>query len=182
MGERLSNYTKRLLRERELNVALDVAERHCLKTHDQLSRMISGIAVTGPERVLARGLEFVLPLPLLGDHDCATVLGRVTSLTVRSDCLLFVAEICNSGLLAAAEQAYEMILLGETLPVSIAWAGGHRNEKGVLVAGRLEEISLVADPADRDACVRKAWLHRNAVVLSDRTDSILFDEARSSRG
>lgn len=180
--QRLSDYTKRLLREHELEMALETAERHCLKTHAQPSRMISGIAITSRKRVDARGLQFTLPVPLLADHDCTKPLGRVTGIKIRGDELYFTAELMNSGTFAAAEAAWEYLLIGQPPAVSIALTDACEDSKGVAIAARLEELSLCPEGKDRDARLCRAWQRQNVVKLDEPTDVVIFDETRRPYG
>ena len=69
MDKRLREYTQELMRGYEIETALKVANEHITRTAKNPARLVSGIAVSSKSRVIARGLEFKLPLPVLADHD-----------------------------------------------------------------------------------------------------------------
>ena len=166
----LKSYTKELLRRSSLDTALKVASDNMLRTSRHNARLIRGIAVSSKSRVIARGLEFKLPLPLLVNHDAFVPLGVVRGISVRGDELHFEAEVANSMKLAAAEQLWPDIVLRENLRISIGYAEGTRSNDGVVVSARLEEISLVAEGADAKARIIKCWEKRNVVSLDGRGD------------
>src|SRR5688572_434301 len=99
MDTRLREYTKDLMRRSSLDTALKVATENMARTAKHNSRLIRGVAVSSGSRVIARGLEFKLPLPLLVNQDPFTPLGVVRGISVRGAELIFEAEVANSGAL-----------------------------------------------------------------------------------
>ena len=134
-------------------------------------RLVSGIAVSSSRKnelgtsFIARGANFTLPLPVLYEHRWDLPIGRVTGVSVVGDELHFVAEICNSGRLPAAEQVWRALKERQWHGVSVY--GNPRAaaiKDNTLSDWTLVEISIV--PNGADICARIVRVAEQSHVVS----------------
>jgi hypothetical protein len=178
------NHIDRVVRDFALKNALDVAERHIVRRQDLPTRRLSGVAVISGERVMAKGLRFALPLPLVGEHDPCFPLGVVTSVTVKGDQLFFQADLCNSRQLPSPESVWEHLLNGVPFAASIAWRDAVKNADGVVTAATLEEISLCEAGRDPGARVQRCWQRDSVLKVWPHPlpqNDVIFDEESHGR-
>jgi hypothetical protein len=130
--------------------------------------------------VIAKGLEFALPMPLLWQHDIHWPIGKVVALSVHGDELRFQAVLCNGSVdhKSAADQVWEGLCQKQMHGVSVRWRDARRTSDGVVVKATLDEISIVAPwGADNLARVCKVWERANVVYMDNRpTTNVIWSE------
>jgi hypothetical protein len=184
--ETLDAYTKKLLRDCYLKSALDNVEGRIVRSASRPQRCISGIAVSSADKldgvsVIANGLNFELPLPLLWGHDLGAPIGKVVGLTVCGDELRFEALLCNGDSKASssiADQVWAGLCEKQMHGVSVRWRDARMTSDGVLVKATLEELSVVAPwGADHMARVCRIWEHANVSYMDNRPrDTVIWSE------
>lgn len=187
MDTRLRDYTKQQILDSHLKGALEIVERNLLTSRSRPSRCISGIAVSCADEmdgtaVVAKGLAYSLPLPILWAHDVYSPIGKVVALSVRGEELRFEAVLCNDSVdgKSVADQVWSGLCERKMHGVSVRWRDGRKTSDGVLIGATLEELSIVAPVgADNLARVSKVWERANVIYADSRPrDTIIWSESR----
>ncbi len=139
-----------------------------IKAVDEDQRIITGIATTPtPDRmndiVEPAGAEFLLPIPLLWQHDHTQPIGQVTSAKVTEEGIEVTARIAQvsspSGLSARLEEAWQSIKAGLVRGLSIGFRAkeySYLDDTDGIRFSRWEwyELSAVTIPANAQANIQ----------------------------
>jgi HK97 family phage prohead protease len=133
-----------------------------IKEMDDEKREIRGIASTPtPDRmadvVVPQGAKFVLPIPLLWQHDSSQPIGQVTEAKVTKSGIEIVASIAK-GVSGEIDRAWNLIKAGLVRGLSIGFRGIDAdqipNSWGVIYnTWEWLELSAVTIPANAEATI-----------------------------
>lgn len=145
-----------------------------VKSLDDGSRILTGVASTPtPDRVgdivLPAGIQYMLPYPLLWQHDPAQPIGTVNKMTVTDKGVEVEATIAPAGTAAYIDEAYNLIKAGLVPGLSIGFrpidAEYNQATGGFLIKTcELFELSCVTIPANADAAVQTIKSHDKSRV------------------
>lgn len=140
-------------------------------------RFISGVAVGSRAKdahgnsINASGIEGLLPVLLLWNHDLLAPIGKVTKSDAVGDSLRFEAELLNTDRVAAAAQIWEHICAKRIFGASVGVNAQAEVIDGDFIQSDLEEISVVQFAAGLGAMIRRVWT-RDPVVYTDGRSSV----------
>jgi hypothetical protein len=148
---------------------------------DRPVRYIAGDAVSSTF-IDCRGISFEprglvkpeLPLPLLIGHAGERPVGRVTHIDQIGNQVKFVGQLCNSGRLCWADEAWRKILAGDLFRVSICGKSVDPIRTNAILFWRLSEISLTEEALDPDARITRCWEELPFVYLDNRPSQKTF--------
>lgn len=153
-----------------------------VKSFDEEKRVIKGIATTptmdrAGDTVQPMGAKYTLPLPLLFHHNHEMPIGKVVSLTVTKDGILFEAEIARieeEGILKnRTDEAWQSIKSGLISAVSIGFSSSKYSSTKTgydFEEWEMYELSVVTIPANRDATIQtiKSLFNDDALVDKEK--------------
>ena len=141
------------------------------------SRVISGVALSTRNRnskgtaFHAAGMTSTLPCPILLEHDWNSPVGRILSLEVRGDEILFRGEVGND--MRRCDDIWMDIIIRSLTGVSVK-AGNDVPSDATFMSWRLDELSLTRSGADEGAIITRCSERESVIYFDGRPSETVY--------